>query len=77
MHSRPKLLAVSSELPWPLNSGGHLRTFHLLKAIAQRFEVHLVAAGAAPDPSAVAALGAAGITAEVVVLSPRTAVSEA
>ena len=28
----PSVLAVTSELPWPLNTGGHLRTFHLLAA---------------------------------------------
>ena len=29
---RRSILAVTSELPWPLNTGGHLRTFHILRA---------------------------------------------
>jgi len=41
---RPRVLAITSELPWPLNTGGHLRTFHLMKALAKRFDVRLVAA---------------------------------
>jgi len=39
----PSLLAVTSQLPWPLDSGGHLRTYHLLRALAARFRVRLVA----------------------------------
>lgn len=42
--SRPRVLAITSELPWPLNTGGHLRTFHLMKSLAKRFDVRLVAA---------------------------------
>lgn len=36
------ILAVTSQLPWPLNSGGHLRTFHLLSNLAREFRVRLV-----------------------------------
>lgn len=36
------ILAISSELPWPLNSGGHLRTYHLLKSLATEFDVRLM-----------------------------------
>ena len=36
------LVAVTSQIPWPLDRGGHLRTFHLLKALAQAFRVRLV-----------------------------------
>ncbi len=34
--TRPEgsILAVTSEPPWPLNSGGHLRTYHLLRALS-------------------------------------------
>jgi glycosyltransferase involved in cell wall biosynthesis len=42
--TRPSVLAVTSELPWPLNSGGHLRSFHLLRALARRFDLRLVTA---------------------------------
>lgn len=77
MLNRATLLAVSSELPWPLNAGGRLRTFHLLRAIAQRFKVHLVAGAHAPQPAAVAELAAHDISASVVMLPRRTMVSEA
>lgn len=76
MLNRATLLAVSSELPWPLNAGGRLRTFHLLRAIAQRFKVHLVVGGHEPDPAAVAALAAHDISATVAVLPRRTVLSE-
>lgn len=36
------ILAVTSQLPWPLDSGGHIRSFHLLRALARRFDVRLV-----------------------------------
>jgi glycosyltransferase involved in cell wall biosynthesis len=77
LSTRPTLLAISSELPWPLNSGGHLRTFHILRAIARRFDVRLLAAGEREDPSAVAALAEQGIAAEIVRVPSRTRFSEA
>lgn len=40
---KPQVLAITSQLPWPLNSGGHLRTFYMLRALQQRFRVTLVA----------------------------------
>lgn len=40
--SRIKVLAVTSQQPWPLNSGGHLRTFHLLNALSQECDVRLI-----------------------------------
>ena len=40
---RTSILAVTSEPPWPLDSGGHLRSFHLLRTLASRFDVRLVA----------------------------------
>ena len=36
------ILAVTSELPWPLNTGGHLRTFHVLRALSRSNRVRLV-----------------------------------
>jgi glycosyltransferase involved in cell wall biosynthesis len=39
---RPSVLVITSELPWPLNTGGHLRTFHLMQALAARFDVTLL-----------------------------------
>ena len=40
--SSASILAITSQLPWPLTSGGHLRTYHLLSAIASRHVVRLV-----------------------------------
>jgi polysaccharide biosynthesis protein PslH len=63
--ARLSVLAVSSELPWPLDSGGHLRTFHLLRSIAQRFDVRLVVPWAPRLDAGVAALRQAGIAVRV------------
>ena len=42
MPGRPSVLAVTSEVPWPLDSGGHLRTYHLLRMLARDLDVRLV-----------------------------------
>ena len=34
--ARPSVVAVTSQVPWPLDSGGHLRTFHVLRQLATR-----------------------------------------
>lgn len=39
---RPRVLAVTSEPPWPLDSGGRIRTFHLMKALAAETDLRLV-----------------------------------
>ena len=39
----PSILAITSELPWPLNTGGHIRTYHLLRSLARRFRLRLIA----------------------------------
>jgi glycosyltransferase involved in cell wall biosynthesis len=59
--ARPSVLAVTSQLPWPLDRGGHLRTFHLLRALARAYRVRLIAPTGAPDVEAVEALRDAGI----------------
>src|SRR6516164_2982492 len=63
---RPVVLAVSSEMPWPLTSGGHLRTFHLLRSIANRFRVHLLVPAGSADADGMSALAREGIRAEPV-----------
>jgi polysaccharide biosynthesis protein PslH len=40
--TRPTVLAITSELPWPLDSGGHLRTFHVQKHLATACDLRLV-----------------------------------
>src|SRR4051812_38985777 len=57
----PSILAVTSELPWPLNTGGHLRTFHLLRALARTFRVRLVSAVSPGEEPCVEALAQTGI----------------
>lgn len=39
---KSSVLAITSELPWPLDSGGRLRTFHVQKALAAAFDLRLV-----------------------------------
>lgn len=68
---RPSLLAVTSELPWPLDCGGHLRTFHLLRALSRRFDVRLVAAAASPAIPDIRALEQAGVTVVPVAVGRR------
>ena len=67
----PSVLAVTSELPWPLNSGGHLRTFHLLQALARRFRVRLVSPRLSGEESRVEALGQIGIAVCPSEIGPR------
>lgn len=76
--ARPRLLAITSQLPWPLDRGGHLRTFHLLRALATRFRVKLIAGVAADGPpEGIEALGRAGISVRPAVLAPRRSLGEA
>ncbi len=77
MVRRPSVLAVTSEVPWPLNSGGHLRTFHLLRTLAQRFDVRLVVPARGNDEAGRAALEHAGITLRLIPVAPRTRLFEA
>ena len=77
MTSRPTLLAVTSELPWPLSSGGHLRTFHLLKGLAQRFEVRLVVPSPREEADGRLTVARAGIRIHDVPIGPRRALTEA
>ena len=72
-----RVLAITSEPPWPLDSGGHLRTFHLLKAIAARADLRLVCPVQPHQEHAVAALTAAGFTLRPVLVPARSRRSEA
>jgi polysaccharide biosynthesis protein PslH len=64
-------------MPWPLDSGGHLRTFHLLRALTKRFEVHLLAPSGTSDASAAGALRSAGIHAHGANVKARTPLRDA
>jgi glycosyltransferase involved in cell wall biosynthesis len=71
------VLAVTSELPWPLDTGGHLRTFHLLRALARSFDVRLVVAVQRGQGEAVAALEANGVRVRPALVQPRLFLGEA
>ncbi len=69
---RPSVLALSSELPWPLDSGGRIRTYHLLSGIAAVTRLTLIAPSSMTPSDAVRALEARGIDVVVVPVEPRT-----
>ncbi|HJZ74814.1 MAG TPA: glycosyltransferase family 4 protein [Vicinamibacterales bacterium] len=74
---RTSVVAVTSEPPWPLDSGGHLRSYHLLRTLASRFDVRLVTPSRGTvSPSAEAALAAQGLHPTLVPTAPRTPVGE-
>lgn len=41
MGSRPRMLFVSQKFPFPLDNGGNVRTFHLLKGLARDYDITL------------------------------------
>ena len=43
-----KILFLAFELPYPLDRGGRIKTFHYLKALAERHQVTLVALSRSP-----------------------------
>jgi glycosyltransferase involved in cell wall biosynthesis len=71
---RPSIVAVTSELPWPLDSGGHLRTFHLLAYLSQHFQVTLVTRAPAATP--LQAFEKAGIAVRTAPAEKASAVSQ-
>jgi glycosyltransferase involved in cell wall biosynthesis len=73
---KPSILAVTSELPWPLTSGGRLRTFHMLRELTQDFQVRLVAGVDSDCREGVETLQRAGILVRAVSLRPRSALAE-
>jgi glycosyltransferase involved in cell wall biosynthesis len=77
IRERASIVAVTSEVPWPLDTGGHLRTFHLLRALAARFEVRLVVPALAGQEKAIAAVREQRIDVRPVPVGRRTWVREA
>jgi glycosyltransferase involved in cell wall biosynthesis len=75
--ARPSVLAVTSEVPWPLDSGGHLRSFHLLRTLTDRFDVRLVVPATGRDQAGRAALEAAGVSVHLVPVESRKPLAEA
>lgn len=68
----PLILAVTSEPPWPLDTGGRLRTFHLLRSLGQGFRVRLVTPVLGGGAPVVEALEQHGIEVVPVSTGPRT-----
>ncbi len=72
-----RVLAITSELPWPLNTGGHIRSFHLLRAVARRFDLRVIAGLDSADHPGLAVMREQGITVLPAVTGPRRQVNEA
>ena len=71
MNRRLSVLAVTSQMPWPLDRGGHLRTFHLLRSLAEAHDVRLVTPCPAGNHQAIEALSDVGIRLCAVPAPPR------
>ena len=69
---RRSILCVTSELPWPLDTGGHLRSFHLLQALTTAFRVRLVVPVTAAQQPGIESLNGAGILVRPALVPPRT-----
>lgn len=41
--SKPKILFLAHLLPWPLEGGGQIKSFHVLKILSQRYDVTMLA----------------------------------
>lgn len=72
-----RVLAITSELPWPLNTGGHIRSFHLLRAVARRFDLRVIAGVETADHEGLAVMRDQGITVLPAVTGPRQPMDEA
>lgn len=75
--TRPRVLAVTSDLPWPLNSGGRIRSFHMMKALSAATAFRLVCPVPPDQGAAAAALRAAGIDLRAAPVPARTKWGEA
>src|SRR5438128_9651003 len=71
-HARPRVLAVTSEPPWPLDTGGHIRNYHLMKALAAETDFRLVCPVRPDQSGAVEPLRAAGIDVRPASVPART-----
>lgn len=60
-----RVLVVDEELPWPANTGKRLRTFNLLTALSQSFQIDLLVHANGDTPEARAALESRGIRVHV------------
>lgn len=77
MSSRVSILAITSELPWPLDTGGHIRSFHILTGLAPSMDVRVVAGLTDRSMDGVAALERRGVRVVPVHLGARRPLAEA
>ena len=74
---RADVMVITSEIPWPLNTGGHIRTYHILKSLAAVFDVRLVTLVESAGDPGIQALEQAGVTVCATVAGPRNKWAEA
>ena len=48
-HTRPRLLVLATQAPWPLDHGNRLRLHHLLRCLVERLDITLAIPQAQPD----------------------------
>lgn len=75
--TKPDVMVITSEIPWPLNTGGHIRSFHILKALSQQFNVRVIAGVETVDDPGLQALGRNGIRVVPAFQSKRSPLGEA
>lgn len=73
---KPSILSVTSELPWPLDTGGKIRTFHLQRALATAFDVRLVVPVGTGTEKALTTLRDNGINIIPVPVGPKRKIVE-
>lgn len=71
------ILAITSELPWPLHTGGHIRSYHLMNALAQEFDFHLITPVLSSEKDALETLSQTKINIHDVPMADRNPVFEA
>jgi glycosyltransferase involved in cell wall biosynthesis len=76
LNRKLSILSVTSELPWPLDTGGKLRTFHIHRALAEEFHVRLIVPVDCINEEHVGILRQHGIHAVPVVTGGRNTFSE-
>src|ERR1043166_3763217 len=78
MHARkrPSVLSITSEIPWPLDTGGRIRTYHLQNAMARAFDLTVVVPVAPEQTNRIDALSSSPIKFLPVSVRPRNRLLE-
>jgi polysaccharide biosynthesis protein PslH len=72
-----RVLAVTSQLPWPLDRGGHIRTFNTLRGLARELDVTLVVPLRTGEDGSLPHLRSAGIEVRGIPIAGRSFPMEA